>query len=104
MFYIVVVSCILEITTKRKLKLLLHDFTWKKSEYMAKGSADLLASLYFIVSLLVLLYNVYIKNNAPENYAFWKWLIIMLPLTIIFRIIYYKFTGKDFSKKGFHHD
>lgn len=97
-------SCIFEILTKRKLKLILDDLTWKKSKEMASGSADVFASLYFVISLLVLLYNVYIKHNAPTDYRFWKWLVIMVPLTVIFRKLYYKLQAKDPKKKGVHYD
>jgi len=102
MLVITLISYILERIFK--LKLLIHDFKWKKSDSMARGSANILALLYFLISLFVLIYNVYWKKTVSESYTFWKWLIIMIPLTILFRICYYKFQGRDPTKKGFHTD
>ena len=104
MIYIVVSSFVLEEITRHRLKLLIYNFKWKKSKEMARGTADFLSSLYFIFSLIFLLYDVYIKKNAPEDYNFWKWLVIMIPLTILFNLLYYKFQAKDPTKKGFHID
>lgn len=96
---IILASYIIEKTTN--LKLLIDSFKWKKSDYMAKGGADFYAFLYFVISLMVLLYHVYSKKDAPEDYAFWKWLIIMLPLTILLRILYYNCQQKIHLKKAF---
>jgi len=102
MLLIVLISYIIEKITW--FKLLIFDFTWKKSEYMATGSANLISIMYFILSLIVLLFNVYILRNSPEDYRFWKWLIIMFPLSIIVRFLYYHLQAKDKTKKGFHID
>lgn len=99
---IILASYVIEKITN--LKLLIDDFKWEKSEYMAKGSAGLFSTLYFLISLAVLLFHVHGKKDAPEDYAFWKWLIIMIPLTVIFRILYYKFQAKDPNKEGVHYD
>lgn len=85
-------------------KLLIDNFNWKKSDYQAAGSSDVLSLLYFVVSLIVLLYNVYGRKSAPADYAFWKWLIIIIPLTVLFRVWYNKNQGRDPTKKNSHHD
>ena len=89
---LLVLSALIEYSTR--FKLLVRMFLWKKNEYAAGGASDFHAVLYFIFSLMVLLYNVYIKKNAPADYSLWKWLIIMIPLTIIFHRLYDKFQGK----------
>jgi hypothetical protein len=99
---IVLVSYILEKVTN--LKLLVDNFRWEKSDYMAKGAAGFQSTLYFLASMCVLLYHVYIKGDAPEEFAFWKWLIIMAPLTILFRVLQYQFQVKDPTREGIHYD
>lgn len=85
-------------------KLLIDDFTWKKSDRMALASANIAAIFYFIISLGTLVYNVYARGNAPEDYSFWQWLLIVLPLTVLVRMAYYRLQARDPSKKGMHHD
>ena len=99
---IVLVSFVVERLTN--LKLLIHDFNWKKSDFMAGGSADLLSVIYFLIGLGVLLYDAYYKGNAPESFRFWHWLVIMLPLTVLVRFAYYHLQARDPKKKGFHLD
>ena len=86
------------------LKLLIEHFKWKKSNDMARGSAGLHSILYFMFSLGVMIYHVYIRESASVEYTFWKWLAIMLPLTVLFGFQYYRLQGRDPSKKGEHYD
>lgn len=102
MIVILLVSYILE--KMFKIRLLIDSFRWKKSDYLAGGAADFYSLLYFLFSLLFLLFDLYVRKTVSENYTFWKWLIIMIPLTILFRICYFKFQGRDPTKKGFHTD
>ncbi len=85
-------------------KLLFHMFKWEKSEYMAKSGALFHAGLYFIISLAILIYDGYIKDRAPSDFMISRWLLVMIVLTIIFRFVYYRYTGKDPNKKGKHYD
>jgi hypothetical protein len=86
------------------LKLLFENFKWKKSNEMAEAGADFHAFLYFLFSLAILIYDGYIKDRAPTNFSFIRWLIIMFILSTIFRYTYYIFTGKDPKKLGKRYD
>lgn len=86
------------------LKLLIHDFFWEKSDDMAAGSANIISIGYFFVSLFVMIYNVYVKKNAHPEFSFWIWLLIMIPLTVLVRFLYYHLQARDPTKKGFHVD
>ena len=85
------------------LDLFFWQFKKKKSKYMAEGSANLSSILYFLFSLFLLLYHVYYKKDAPEDYAFWKWLVIILPLAVLLRYLYFKHTARDPTKEGVHY-
>ena len=99
---VVLISFLLEKITP--FKLLVYDFTWKKSHLMATGAANNMAILYFLIGLGVLVYDAYYKGNAPESFRFWHWLVIMLPLTVLVRFAYYHLQARDPKKKGFHLD
>jgi hypothetical protein len=85
-------------------KLMFDIFKWKKSPEMADGAATFYSALYFIISLAVLIYDGYIKDRAPSDFMFSRWLLVMIVLTIIFRFVYYRYTGKDPNKSGEHYD
>lgn len=77
-------------------KLFIYMFTRPKDIKKSTAASDFHAGLYFVICLLTLLYDFYKnKEYVPKDYAFWKWLIIMIPLVIIFQKLYYKFTTKD---------
>lgn len=102
---IVVVSYVIEKLSNYKWKLLYFSFTeFKKSKYMTRSLADGHSFFYFLFCLGTLVIDAYVNNNATTDFAFWKWSIIMIPLTVLVRNLYYKYTAKDFSKKGFHLD
>jgi hypothetical protein len=90
---IVLISQVIEKNTKWKL--LIYEFKYPKNIKSARGSADFHSIIYFVFCLCVLLFSLYNNENIPDSYAFWKWLLIVIPLTILFNKIYYKFTAKD---------
>ena len=75
------------------------SFSYPKNIKKATGYADFHAGLYFIICLLVHFYDLNKVNNLPEEYSFWIWLIIIIPLVIIFQKTYFKFTCKDPNKE-----
>jgi divalent metal cation (Fe/Co/Zn/Cd) transporter len=79
-------------------------FKWKKSDEMAEGAAIFYSTLYFIFSLILLIYDGYIKHRVPSDFSFIRWLIIMVILSIIVKYVYYLFTAKDPKKLGEHYD
>ena len=93
-FVIILISYIIEKISFWKL--FIHRFTYPKNLKNATGDADLHAIIYFIICLLTLLYDFYKKRAyIPDDYKLWKWLVIMIPLVVIFQKLYYKFTAKD---------
>ncbi len=102
MLLIVMMSYIIE--KKSNWKLIFDIFKWKKSPEMADGAATFYSALYFIISLAILIYDGYIKDRAPSDFMFSRWLLVMIILTIIFRFVYYRYTGKDPNKSGEHYD
>jgi hypothetical protein len=79
-------------------------FKWEKSIYIAKGAADFHALLYFLISLCIVLYDSYYKHKAPQNFLFGSWILIMIPLAIIFRFAYYFLTSKNPDKNSKYYD
>jgi hypothetical protein len=71
---------------------------------MAEGAANLHSIFYFLISLSVIIYDAYIKDRAPEKFLFGSWILVMIPLTIIFRFAIYFLTAKDPNKDGEHFD
>ncbi len=91
---IVLVSFIIERVTG--LFLLVTAFSEKKrNRSQAEGNTGLHTILYFIYLLLFTIYNVYFVKNAPAEYAFWKWLLLSVPLTVTFGIVYHKYQGRE---------
>ncbi len=91
---IISVSYILEKLTPWKS--IIYIFKRPKNFKKATAAADFHTGLYFIICLLTLLYDFYKKRAyIPDDYKFWKWLVIMIPLVVIFQKLYYKFTAKD---------
>jgi len=90
---VVLISYVIELLTP--IKLLIWMFKMPKNDDMAQGAANFHAFLYFIVCLGTLLYDRYTLDVLPPGYSFWKWLIIIVPLTVIFRMVYYKLTSID---------
>lgn len=90
---IVLSSYILEKVTG--LILIVTAFTEEKeNRSMAEGNTGLFTILYVIYQTGFWIYNVHIRKNATPEYSFWKWLIIVVPLTIVFAILYHRFQGR----------
>ena len=96
---IIISSYIIESLTT--FKLLIWNFKWKKNNKLATGAADINAILYFIICLGVFLYDKYIAESISEHYSFIDWLILIIPLTIIVRKLYFKYTVKDPDRGDF---
>ncbi len=79
------------------LKLLIDGFvSKKKSINIAQGAAGFNSIfIFFLTNLIVLLVDLSNYNETPESYNFAIWLLIMFFLTIIFGILFFKYTGKD---------
>lgn len=99
---IVLISYIIEKITG--LILIVTAFLEEKKDYNeARGNTGLFTILYFLYLLIFLLYDVYIANHASESYAFWKWLIVVIPLTSLFVILFHKFQGREPGYKNKKH-
>lgn len=90
---IVLFSYVIERNTDWKL--FFDIFKYPKNLKAATGNADLHAAVYFIVCLITLIHHIYSIDYDPAGYSFWKWLVLMVPLTVIFQKLYYKYTAKD---------
>ena len=91
---IILISYVVERITG--LILLVKAFSQeKKDKEQAVGVTDLFTFLYSIYLLFFLVYDVYIAKNAKEGFAFWKWLIVVIPLTILFWKFYHKYQGRE---------
>ena len=77
------------------------EFKTKKNYYMANGAATLAAIFYFVVNLITLQVDLNKATSNPPGYSFFLWLIIILPLTILFRRLQFKFTPKDSDRDNF---
>ncbi len=96
-FVVYLASYIIEKATG--FRLLIDNFIWEKSILRAKGAAGWNSIfVFFLVNLVVLLNDLSTFEIDPDGYAFWKWFALILPLTIIFRIVYFKYTKKNPNK------
>ena len=68
---------------------------------MSEGSANINAILLFLICLGTLFFDLNGLESSPEGYAFWKWLIVMLPLTIVYRMIYFRLTPRDLDRDDY---
>ena len=87
-FIIIVLSYIIESLTN--FKLIIWNFKWKKNNKLATGAADVNAALYFIICFIVFLYDKYKVDSISENYSYIDWFILIIPITVIVRKLYYK--------------
>ena len=62
-------------------RLFLPGKTQRQIERTSKGYS----LLYFVVNLIWLWVDAYFKNNAPESFRFWQFLMIIVPLNLAFR-------------------
>ena len=90
---IIFVSYIIESISEWKL--FITFFRLKKNIDMAHGAANFHALLYFLICFFTVLLDRYYLGNTNVNFSWVNWFILMLPLTIIFRMLYLKFTKID---------
>ena len=83
------------------LGLLIWNLRQKKNRLMAHGAADIAAIVYFIINLIVLHLDMQKLETTPEGYSFIKWLLLVIPVTIIFRMIHFKLTPIDPDRDDF---
>jgi hypothetical protein len=76
-------------------------FKFKKDLQSAKGTADREAVLYFLYHLLYAVYFRLFENESIQDLNFLYWILIIFILSIIFRLIYYKYQGKDPRKPSY---
>lgn len=96
--FIIILSYIIE--TLSNINLLFWGFNLKKNLKMANGAADLHAFLYFMICLLTLIFDRYIFKNTMNDFSFWYWFLLMMPLVISFRKIYFKFQKIDSERSN----
>jgi hypothetical protein len=82
------------------LRLLIDSFKWEKSKNNAEGAAGWNGIfVFFLTNLIILLYDLSQHSEPPLSYSIWKWLLIIIPLTILFSIVFYRFTNKDSNRE-----
>jgi len=96
---VILVSYIIEKISNWKL--LFDAFLLPKSNRTARAGADFHTLLYFLINLVVHVIELMRFDNVPENYSFWKWLIVMVLLSIGFQKLYFKLTVKNPNRSDF---
>ena len=99
--FVVFISYIIEINSNWKL--LIHNFEYPKNLFIKTGAANFHALLYFFTNFIVLIRDLYKIDPNPVGYSFWKWLVIIIPLTIIVRMLYLKYTAFDPNRSDDDH-
>ncbi|MHB2154436.1 hypothetical protein ACX8XN_08555 [Calditrichota bacterium GD2] len=79
------------------------NFFWfflrqKQSHKMAFGASLVAATFYFIVNIMVLFRDLRYYPTDPDGYSFFRWLIIILPLTVLFKKLHFWLTPKVTNK------
>jgi hypothetical protein len=101
-FYITIIVLVVYAIERITGKLILYQwFKYKKDIKSAEGSADREALLYFLFNLGFSIYKAYIKKDILEDFSLVIWLLIIIPLAIIFRKLYHKYQGVDPSMPDF---
>ena len=63
-------------------------FNHKKNTFIAHGTANANALIFFIICLVTLLIDLSSLQTIPDGYSFWIWLSLMLFVFIIYRKLY----------------
>lgn len=92
---IILIFIIYLIELKTPIRSIFYVFKYKKTLENATAFADFFSVVYFVFCLLIHLFSCYSIQKIPDDYSFWIWIIIMLPLAILFNKFLYKFTNKD---------
>lgn len=82
-------------------KFLIWSIKRKQNQFMALGAANTAALIFFLINIIVLLYDLDTVEIKPKGYSFIKWLIIIIPLTIILRKIHLKLSLIDKDRNNF---
>ncbi len=77
------------------LGFLIWNLRQKQNRLMAHGATNIAAIVYFIINLIVLHLDLQKLEFRPEGYSFIKWLLLIIPVTIIFSMIHFKLTPID---------
>jgi hypothetical protein len=83
------------------LNLLIWNLRQKSNYNMAQGAANIAAIIYFIVNFIVLQVDLDLLEKKPQGYSFILWLIIILPITIIFRMLHLHLTPIEKDRDDF---
>ena len=98
LFILILLMIIFLIERMTKLKLVFDSFKWKKSPLNAKAASTRDAGNYFIINLIVFVYDIY-NNYVPFNLINCViWLIILIILTKVFYRIHIKYQAVDPNK------
>ena len=81
--------------------LIVRWFKYKKDLKTAIGAADTQAILYFLFQVLYAVFHAYIKHDKLEDFNIFIWILVVFPLAIIVRVLYYKFQGIDLTKPDY---
>jgi hypothetical protein len=78
-------------------RLLWWNLRHKKNKFMANGAANVAATVYFLVNIIVLFKDLrkYPYPTNPEGYSFILWLCLVILLTILFRKFHFALTPID---------
>ena len=93
---IIVASYLIEKITG--LKLLIDHYTWKKSPHNVEVLSTGDSAYYFIVNLIVFIYDIYSDRIEFKLYNIILWLVLAIFLTIGFYRVHKKYQRIDFFK------
>ena len=56
-----------------------------KSDKVIRVQSEFYSLVYFFINLIFIIGYAHINDSAPQNYRFWHWLILIIPLSFAFR-------------------
>ena len=83
------------------LKLLIWDIKLKSNTFMSNGRANNIAGLVFLVCLGVNYYRLKHAIEIPDDYRFWKWLLVMTPIVVAVRVLVFKYVPRDPNRDNY---
>jgi hypothetical protein len=93
---IILISYILE--KLLGLKLLFSFFKWKKSKKNAEIHLDGHTIFYLLILVLTFVFSEKGKNFKFNMTTISAFILLVIPFLLLFRKLYSKYQGKDFSK------
>ena len=65
-----------------KIEILIRKLFVPVEEHLVEAGPRTLSFIYFIVCFFYLINDAYLKDNAPENFYYIQWWILITPISI----------------------